>query len=436
MKNHSEQAGNSIFFQQLDSCCQKIAEQVGVKPIAEWTNGDYIKLSGLLSRKTKIHLSESTLKRIFGKSKTSSRYYPQKATRDALAQFIGYRDWYEFEFRNQVSATPPMPVKELPLEEPPVIRNSKPHNTWVVLAAFLAIAFILLIIVLKPKGTNEPVIKDIKLLCVNPEGLTPHSAIFKLAVKGSLPDSMDRFSINFIDGRPHTRFTDSVVSHYFEVPGRYYPLLLYKDKVIDTGYVYLQTKGWSITGYNQNDTTRVYPVNVPGIGKENTIGISAKEAFSAGVDTLHTFFIAFTNIKPSTISGDNFELSLHIKASVGRPGVRCSQADISIFGENDVHAIGIIKPECVTWTSYKFSENYKNGHKYDLRPLGHDLSNGGDLKLLVKDKHVQLMVNSQLVFETDYKTSIGKVMGVKITFSGLGNFKDFSLSDLNTKEKF
>lgn len=97
MKNDSVQGENSVFFQQLDICCKKVAVKVGKKDISEWKNSDFIKLSELLHDQTKVTLSDHTLKRIFGKLKTSTRYFPQKATRDALAQFIGYRDWHEFE---------------------------------------------------------------------------------------------------------------------------------------------------------------------------------------------------------------------------------------------------------------------------------------------------------------------------------------------------
>ena len=372
MKTHYEQVENATFFQQLDICCQKIAEQVGEKQISDWTNSDYIKLSGLLSRKTKIQLSESTLKRIFGKAKTSQRYYPQKATRDALAQFIGYRDWYEFEFRNTVDTA--RQVTKTP-EPVPDVKKNKNLATWLVFSAFLAIAFILTIIVLKPTDKDDLAIKNIKLICINPEGINPHSAIFKLVTQTPLLDSINHFSIQFGDGRiKRTPFTGTMLNHYYELPGRYYPTLFYKNRPIDTAYVYLQSKGWAVTGTNPNDTTRVYPVSASPIDTEKTVSISAQEAFRAGLDTLHTFFISFTNAKPSNINGDNFELSTQLKTSANRTGVRCSQVDISVYGEKDKHNFGIIKPECTVWTRYRFSENVKDGNQDDLRAFGHDLS--------------------------------------------------------------
>ncbi|WP_316817108.1 hypothetical protein [Pedobacter nyackensis] len=433
---HSEHAENSSFFQQLDICCQKIAGLIGEKQISEWTNSDYINLSRLLSRKTKIRLSESTLKRIFGKSKTSERYYPQKATRDALAQFIGYENWDKFEFRDTDQVE--LQVPNIKTREYTPNMQAKNRATWLVSSVFLGIAFLLAIIVLKPTDKEVPPFEGIQLMCVNPDGITPHSAIFKLVAEKNLPDSADQFSIEFGDGRTkRQRFTSNMLNHYYEVPGRYYPLLFYKNRVIDTAYVYLQTKDWSVTGYNLYDTTRVYPVPVRGdIGSHETIAASANDAFRAGVDTLKTFFLAFSNVKPTNISADNFELSVELKTSANRAGVRCSQVNVTLYGEKDRHYFSIMKPECTVWTSYQFSENRKDGSKYDLRAFGHDLSNSGLLKFQVRDKKVTLFIDGRELYNTQYNNPMGNVMGINIAFSGIGEFKNFQLKDLKTGNQF
>lgn len=439
MKKYSEQAENSIFFQQLDICCQKVAEQVGEKPISEWTNSDYIRLSGLLSRKTTIHLSESTLKRIFGKSKKSDRYYPQKATRDALAKFIGYRDWYEFEFKNPISIAKVEVQQKVPAENiaPDKPKEQSKKKLFYVIALIILAAFIAIVVLRRPDTDSDYLVKNVKLKCLNPDGLTPHSAIFKLEAKGPAPDSSLDYSVGFGDGGiKRVKFMDSLFNHYYEIPGRYYSVLMYKDKPIDSGYVYLQSNGWTAITSIMYDTTRVYPVLTKDLALRKPISVSAKEIYSAGVDTNRTFFVAFANVKPTTISGDNFELSVRLAASENRAGVRCSQTDLVIYGEKDKHLLGIIKPECVAWAHYQFSENIKLPQKYDLRALGHDLTNGADVKLRVENKHVKLFINSKEVFKTEYNKSIGKIMGIRITIAGIGHFDNLQIIDLKTEEMF
>lgn len=437
MNRYSEQAENSIFFQQLDICCQKVAEQIGEKPISDWTNNDYVRLSGLLSRKTSIHLSESTLKRIFGKSKTSTRYYPQKATRDALAKFIGYRDWYEFEFKNPIIDVKTGLVQKAPAKTPETHKQESNKKMLYFIAFIVLVTFIAIVLLRKPDTGTDLFAQNVKLKCINPEGLTPHSAIFKLDAAGPLPDSSSNFSVDFGDGKiKRVNLSDSLFNHYYEIPGRYYPVLLYKKRPIDTGYVYLQSKTWSAITSVMQDTTRVYPVLVKDLGLRTPITVSAREVYSAGVDTNRTFFVHFSHVRPTNINGDNFELTVHVASSENRAGVRCSQADLFIYGEKDKHVFGIIKPECVAWAHYQFSEDVKDGAKYDLRALGHDLSTGADLKLRIENKQVKLYINSKEAFKTQYNKSIGKIMGVKLTIAGIGYFENLHISDLKTKETF
>ncbi|WP_295712734.1 hypothetical protein [Mucilaginibacter sp.] len=430
-----DQVQNPISLQQVSVCCKKIAEQVGDKPISDWTNSDYIKLSGLLLRKTKVHLSENTLKRIFRKQKTSDYYYPQKATRDALAQFVGYRDWYEFELVNPVENNKG-PLAGVTITSPKIVVAKTINKGWLYVPLFIiGIGIAFFIIQGFDKGSIE--VKNVALQCLNPVGQTPHSAFFKLDVKGILPDSASKFCIDFGDEKLKRKsFNDSLISHYYEVPGRYYPQLYYKNKPIDTAYVYLQTKGWTATASLWNDTTRVYPVLDPDLAQSKALNISAAQVFKSGIDTNRTFFIHYANIKPTHINGDDFELSVNITSSKSRPGVRCSETHISIFGENDKHYLGIIKPECAVWNVYQFSEKHKDGEKDDLRALGYDLSAGAVVTVHVENKKVTLLINSKEVFKTKYTQPIGKIMGVKVSFAGIGHFENLKITDLKTGEVF
>lgn len=428
MNSEFVQPENSVFFKQLDICCKKVAHQVGEKSISEWKNSDYIKLSGLLHRKTKVHLSENTLKRIFGKLKKPTRYYPQKATRDALAQFIGFRDWYEFELLH------PVTEKESDISQAPPPIPAKPRRNY---ALYFMLAFFIVAVpasIYYFFGNNE--VRNVQLRCLNPEGKSPHSAIFKLDINGKLSDELSNFTIDFADSRlKQSNFSDSTANHYYETPGRYFPILYHKNTIIDTAYVYLQSKGWDIIATMQNDSTRVYPI-LKKISTAHDYHVTSRDVLDAGVDTSKTFFVSFANVRPTQISADNFEFDADITTSAERPGVRCSQVDLVFYGENGKHFLSIIKPECTVWGSYKFSEVNKKGEKDDLREFGHDLTNGGRIKLKIENQQVILFIDGREIFKTKYHKPIGKLMGFKVVFAGIGSFKNFSLSDLKTGEKF
>ncbi|MCS3554197.1 MULTISPECIES: hypothetical protein [unclassified Sphingobacterium] len=428
-KLNSEQDRGSRNFTLLDICCQELATKLGNVHISEWKNSDYVRLSALLRRETKVLISENTLKRIFGKLKTPERYYPQKATRDALALFIGYRDWLEFEnvqraYQESESTVLPEINKE---QRPSITIDPKPIRKRKIIPLLFLLLFVIAIIIFLFWPTRS--IQHPTLHCVNPIGHTPHSAIFKLSTTKSDALNTSDYEIDFKDWKKaKDSFLDSTVTHYYELPGVYYPTLLFKNKVIDTTRVYLQTRGWEVTAYLQADSFRVYPILKTNIGKNLLPNVTMNQVHASGIDTLHTFFTNYSNLQPSDLSGDNMQISMFVKTSPNRPGVRCSQFDITIYGEKDSHALSIMKPECTSWCHYKFSEQIMNGKSKDLRFLGHDLTKGGQFTLRIKNKFVTVLLDGHQVFETKYEKSIGKVLGINLMFSGVGTFSDYSLT--------
>ncbi|WP_316834727.1 hypothetical protein [Pedobacter nutrimenti] len=435
MKNDSEQADKLIFFQLLGICCEKIAVKVGKEDISEWKNSDYEMLSRQLFNQTKVRLSPETLKRVFGKLKTSTRYYPQAATRDALVQFLGYRDWYEFELMNSVqNEKAPLSEKiDIPVADVvPPVSVTPPKRTYTSYKYSLLIVLILLSAsVLYFFVFNHQNAGQVKLVCVNPEGIMPHSAIFKL--KGNKTDTPSDLVVDFGDGKKRKSIgTDQIVNHYYEHPGRFFPKLYHENTILDTTIVYLKSNGWTIQTHAIADTAWFQQIKLKNTDPNNVFTASAAEVAAAGIDTNKTFLVSFLNIKPTDISADNLQMTAYMKTSLPRKGVRCSQADIVIYGERDIHYIDIIKPECAVWAGFKFSENLKDGETTDLRSLGHDLTSGANIILNIANKKVKLLINNQLVFQTHYNKPIGKVMGIKIMFTGIGQFKNFQLKDLKT----
>ena len=445
MMSQNEQHENKESFHYLEVCCRYVGEKYGKPEITSWTNGDYVRLSGILSRQTDIQISASTLKRIFGKLKTPDRYYPQRATRDALARYAGFSGW-----DNLVQQHPRVQRPEKTeststasnVEEQVVKSAAKPNGQfpgkWVLPISVLLIVLLGAIVwsLLKKRQPAPVTTVSAELICNNPEGENPHSAVFKIELPKDFSGDDSRFSINFGDGRPERNIYPGVLlTHYYEVPGRFYPILKYEGRSVDTVAIYLKTNGWTATANMENDTVRVYPVNQE-LMKGGQLYVTPRELFHAGVDTNRTFFVDFVNTKPLSINGDNFELSSTIQTSVSRPGVRCSQVSITLFGEKSNHSVMVIRPGCVSWAYLRFSEIHKDGERDDLRSLGADLSNGGTIKLQVINKAAKLMINEEEVYKTSYEFPLKKIYGIEISFAGIGIVKDLSIKDLGSGEIF
>ncbi|WP_439557453.1 hypothetical protein [Dyadobacter sp.] len=429
----------------LDYGCQLISEIYGKPDIPEWTNSDYIRLSSILYKKTHVQISPNTLKRIFGKIKTGDRYYPQKATRDALASYIGYRDWESFTQAKPVSAQPDFfpaaPVAEVPVHENRVQKQlvKKPVSTRYAFKIVLGLIFLVVLIgaaefYAERYGTPADAAR---LICRNPVGGNPHSAIFSIAGASRYEDTSDRLYLEFGDGRKTALSqADSVVTHYYERPGRYYAFLKLNKQVVDSTVVYLHSNGWTATADMMHDTTRVYPVEIPGLFKGGKNFVSAGEVARAGVDTNRTFFVDFSNSQPTEIDGDNFNLVTRIQTSADRAGVRCSQVQLTIFGESARHMVDVMKPGCLHWTKLQLSEITKDGKQNGLDFLGADFREGGKLQLRIENKRAKLYINDKLVYEGGYQRPLHRIYGVSISFSGIGSIHALSLTDNKSGKAF
>lgn len=425
---------NQSAFDALDICCRIIAKKMDSTAIEEWRVSDYNRLSSQLGKQTKVYLSVNTLKRLFGQLKTPQRYFPQKATRDALAQFIGYRDWQEFELVNSVQPTEakPEPLIAQPEEEiaPKAPKKNRIKYIYAGIVAFLLLVLIGGFFILK---SVQPA-SDTELICENPFGNVPHTAVFKL--KSKLPHiGNEEFKIDFMDEALQTPISGKKeIAKFFRNPGVVYATLLYHDKPIDTISVYMQTKGW--VANSGNDTSRAFPIaGLKALNPKN-IYVSKEQLDSAGLATNKPFLVGFSNIKPSNISGDNFSFTCRVFSEQSRPGTQCVETTVIILGEKHRHLLTLNRSNCVAFSQYKFSETRVVGAEQFLGALAFDPTNGGDIEIRVVNKKASVMLNGKKVLATSYKKSIGKVMGIKILFSGIGKAVSPKLQDLSTKEVF
>ncbi|MDQ6480144.1 hypothetical protein [Dyadobacter sp. LHD-138] len=435
--------GQASYLDYFDHGCQLISEIYGKQDIATWTNSDYIKLSNILYKKTSVQISPNTLKRIFGKIKTDARYYPQKATRDALAIYIGFKDWDHFTNSQSLPGTSSLlktPTRELPLtiEDPIYLQKRKVKNgfkKWIILGVVIVLTGVTIFLFREKIFPSR--VEQVSLICKNPVGENPHSAVFVLRGISQNHGQSAPYVIEFGDGKKiTTNGKDSLFSHYYEQPGRYFAVLKHLDQVLGTATVYLKTNGWTATAHMMYDTTRVYPIDFPDLFKGSRYSISATEVAHAGVDTSRTFFVDFDNSHITNIDGDNFEFSTKVTTSHDRPGVRCSQVRVLLLGESSSHLITVMKPGCLHWTTAHFSEIKKQGKVDNLDFLGADFSKGGTIGLKVVNKHAVLYLNDKQVFSIAYKQPLKQIYGVEITFAGIGTIHALNLKDIKTGRTF
>src|SRR6185437_7016481 len=92
--------------QLLTRCRTLIEQSLNWGDSSTWGNDDFEHLSEKIFDRTKVQLSISTLKRIWGKVRYEN--FPTTATLNALAGFLGYTNWRDFKQKNTIGEPSPI----------------------------------------------------------------------------------------------------------------------------------------------------------------------------------------------------------------------------------------------------------------------------------------------------------------------------------------
>lgn len=418
-----------LYFLQL--ACRKTAERFGKPDVAGWTNGDFVRLSQELFEKSQVQMSVNTLKRIFRKIQTDEWYYPQQATRDAMAQYIGYPDWDTF-----VQESPPPAGQDAP---PPVVTlpRFRRDRKWLFAVPFLLISGLVIITYISPvpgKKTRQP----FQITCRNPIGRVPYTAFFDVKVTDPERMRKEGYWLQFGDGtrewlNPNLNF----YSHFYEQPGRFIAVIQREDgiEVGDTLPVYLPSKGWTATvQLKQESTIRLFPVKLPATTRQ--LKLTKADIQATGADTTEKFTVKFINAYETGISGDNFELTTNVTASPPYPGQRCSEVMLWVFGKRTRHVISVTRSGCEHFGYRNAAEKQTWGQTGDMSYLNSELSKGGELKLVVRNKKMSFFINDRKSFDETYTFPLEQIYSVRIDFVGPGTVNSFHLKDLGTGKLF
>ncbi|MFD1163293.1 hypothetical protein [Hwangdonia seohaensis] len=79
----------------IAECILQIEEKLGWGDSSNWHSEVFIELSETIQHQTKVLLSPTTLKRVWGKVTYKSS--PSISTLNALSQFIGFENWRDFK---------------------------------------------------------------------------------------------------------------------------------------------------------------------------------------------------------------------------------------------------------------------------------------------------------------------------------------------------
>ncbi|MFY0650766.1 MAG: hypothetical protein JXQ96_01970 [Cyclobacteriaceae bacterium] len=374
---------------------------------SEWKNSNFIDLSNEVKRASGVRISADTLKRIFGKTKTSEQYDPQPATKDALAVFIGYESWSDFKIKNPIQKETGSTTKPDP---------SGRKSIAIIIPLIVAVAIALLYFMISnPKQTNYHFSVSGKYLT----GKAYHTAVFEYDITQVATDSI---FMDFGDDSPPQVLdkNNSAISHYYRGPGRYDVRMLIDEQAVYDTTVYLKTEGWEAHTYFQREEHTEYLPIYDFTDFTGAMSTSLDLPRNKGIDTTQMYWVQYSDYHEYNIDGDNFELSAELRNNYEIIPARCYHVKIRLTGEHGDIRLYFLKEGCSKWVRLEFGEISLNGETMDLSAFGKDFLDFRNVRVKNEGKNVSVYYNDTLLISQSYKQSLGKLLGLSYTFSGHG----------------
>ncbi len=401
-----------------------ISTELKVEPNA-WQQRDFENLNILIEEKTGVNLSVSTLKRIW---KQQFSNIPQKNTLNALASFMGYKDWFEFKKQNLVPENKKT-GKQKSVHKFKLSFFSKGITRFFYIpVSAIAIIFILLIVFKSEQGQSYVEAHFSSRKSVS-EGV-PNTIIFDYDISKFEVDSA--FIQQSWDKRRRARIYKhekySTSQYYY--PGYHLAKLIINNQLVKEIPVYITTRGWlSIIRNPENEVVPVYVKENCMKGGRIYISPETIESYNIGLES-NDYTTSFYYVNEDFAGdSDNFTLETSIKNSLDEGGVTCQGCMISILAESGRHYISFCDPGCVANLSLKFGKKYIMGRNNDLSAFGTGLNQWNDIRFRVKNRLVQISLNGEIIYKTEIEKSNGKIKGVFYYFAGCGAIDYVKLYD-------
>lgn len=409
---------------QLLLLCRQLIEQTlnwGDSNI--WSNSDFEQLSKQIFEKTKVQLSISTLKRIWGKVRYES--FPTAATLNALARFLDYTSWRDFRQHHQVNGVIEQPAAPIVTGQEIIITSpKKPYKYVWLIGSFLLVIGSLYFISMKRKKPID--LSGVKFSSKKVSDGLPNSVVFQYDASAFNSDNV--FIQQSWDPSRRERVPGNgkqYTSIYYH-PGYFLAKLIVDNQIKKESTVFIKTKGW--IGIVDHFPVPVYlsPGEIKGQGYMGISGEVMQQKL--GVPVFNNTWVKFSNVREFPgIRADDFVLECTLRNTSTTGQSVCGKADLTILGAGAAIIIPIVNKGCIADIGILTGYNWIDGKDHDLSAFGCDFTRFQNLKCSVKNHRLKIFLNNKQIMDVEQKHSIGRVVGIRFEFEGPGQVKHYKL---------
>ena len=419
---------NDSFY--IKNCIQMIENQLNWGPNQNWSNYDFEQLSAAIESKTKVVLSVTTLKRIWGKVKYP--HSPTMTTLNTLAQYLNYTDWRDFK-QNNISATTVEIENDQPETEISIPQNKEKkkrfRSSWKMIAglicALLASLFALKYATNSPKiDTNVFKFEANKMVS---DGV-PNSVVFTYDASKATTDSI--YIVQTWDTRRRTLVPKSQHHHsaIYYYPGFFRAKLMVDSTIVKTHDLQITTNGWLCLA--ENGPIPLY-FQKEDYEKNNCIEINTRtlEKYNLPLFPIAPKIRFFNQRDLGDLMNDNFTFETTLKNDFNLGSNTCQYVEVLIQCKDDIIIVPLVSPACVGDMELYAAGALVDSKHADLSKFGCNLTEWTHLKVVAQNKLMTFSVNGVVAYTLTFPHAPTGVVGVQIRFNGVGAVKETKFGD-------
>lgn len=420
----------------LKKCLLLIEQKFGMGTHHTWTESSYKVLSNLITTASKRTVSTNTLRRLYDKVvEGDGQYLPKVETKNALAIYLGFEDWYHYIIQqsSEAHSVPNQPI-QLPSQEehlhaskPEAVqtkRGRKPINilyVWLGIAAFV-LASVAFFLREKNSALGLPRYAKLDLDARFDKIQVPAAVDFKVKYNGYNPDSL-RVVTHEAD-RGNVSLNNNYFSTRFLTPGMYPFRLYYGQQLLEERFVYINSQGWErllITGSAAFNYPEDKTIN-------DVLKLSESELKSLSIQLKHGLRTMYCNFGELKFDVNDFEIETRFKNQVVVNDNDCYSSKLKVLTDSAQFVVSTTRKNCGQLVYVAAGDVFKNGNVEPLHSL--TVPDGyNTVKMVVKNKVMTGYINNKEAIKLPYNRSRGGLKGVVMNFEGDGKAEYIRIYD-------
>ena len=372
-----------------------------------WHSKMFSEFSEKVFESTHVMLSVPTLKRFFGV--VNHEGSPSITTLDALSRFVGKENWRAFK-------------TEIPR---PKAQGGKILRKPI----YISIGFILAVIIISLVGSRRPaLVINATEFSFSSKVLSneyPNTVVFDFEIPQNIVS--DSIQIQQYWDPTKTikiRQDQKQATGIYYFPGYFEAKLLVDNQVAQAHDLFLKSNGW--LGLIEYESIPKYFLPEK-VGSAISFPDHISEEVANSEKPLVSSFHYIDDL--GAISGDNFNFQAKVSNAYDDRWATCQRLHLYFIGTSGAMIIPFSKIGCTSDHNLMLNDKFLSGKEHDLSALNADFSETVSLEVKIENKVMQVLINDQFAFEQRYDVSMGRLVGLRFKFLGMGAVESFQLKN-------